>query len=501
VSTVKQIKRLAGESFVYGIAGIFTRFIGLFLFPFYSKVLLPKEYGILGMYNATFFFLFLFVAFSMDSAAFRFFFDSDASDNKQRKIVSNWFFFQMTTSAVLIIITFLLSNFWGKVIFGDYVESSRLIKLMALAIVLYAIPNILEVWYRIQRKPIDAVLFALITSSLSILISLWCILKLKLGVKGFIYGQIAGYLIGSVYGLLILKEWIKIKLLDKRLIRSMLHYASPLIPAAIASQALVFLTSYYLKSNLDFTQLGLYSIGNTLASAIGLITGAFGQAWSPFAFSISNSNSAPKTYSTVLTLYCLLLGFVCLTFSIFLPDILKVLTNHNYYDSEIVGTILSYNIFFVSTSVIGITGCGIIKKTAPYAKAVIFGSILSLILMMVLGHFLEKEGAALGILLGQLIIPIIVFKSSQQYYPIPYSFKKVGAIISTSILLTIFCKLFISNTFSLIFIGLKVVIIMFFLVITLMIIRKEIKAVIIFLKARPKSIKELGIDNKLKIIS
>jgi O-antigen/teichoic acid export membrane protein len=499
LSTLKQIKRLVGESVVYGIAGIFTRFVSLFLFPFYSRVLLPNEYGVLGMYNATFFFLFLFATFSMDSAAYRFYFDSDNSSIQHKKIISNWFLFQLSVSIGLLIFTILCATFLSRTLFGAYPEPTKLVIWMGIAILLYAVPNIMEAFYRLQRKPIGAVVFTLTTAGLSILISVICILKFHLGVKGFVYGQLGGYFVGSIYGLFVLRKWIKFSFFNIHLLKEMLRYSLPLVPATVASQALIFFTNYYLKNKLDFSQLGLYNIGNILASAIGLLTAAFGQAWSPFAFSIANEKTSLRTYSAVFTVYSLFFSFICLTFSVFLPDILKVLATHNYYDAEIVGTILCYNLFFISTSIIGMTGCGIVKRTAPYAKAVVLAAIVSSVLMMLLSQHFGKEGAAVGILIGQLIIPITVFMTSQRYYRIPYSFSKTIIIIASSILFTILSKLFIGSG-TLKFVALKLFILLLFALISFTIIRDDFKTFFWSIKLKKSLAKNESLENSIDIV-
>ncbi len=199
MSISKHIKKLAGESAVYGVAGIFSRFANLFLFPFYSKVLTPAEYGIIGMYNSTFLFSFVMVCFAMDSATFRFYFDANNEITHQKKTFSNWFFFQLFLSVLLCSIILVASNFWSSFIFKGYANASYITMWLAPVIILYATPTILEVWYRLQRKAVEAVTYSVITTSISITVSLFCVLKFHLGVVGFIYGQIISYFLGTIY--------------------------------------------------------------------------------------------------------------------------------------------------------------------------------------------------------------------------------------------------------------------------------------------------------------
>ena len=45
-SVANQIKQLGGETFIYGIAGTISRFIGIFLVPLYTRVFSSTDYGV-----------------------------------------------------------------------------------------------------------------------------------------------------------------------------------------------------------------------------------------------------------------------------------------------------------------------------------------------------------------------------------------------------------------------------------------------------------------------
>ena len=43
-------KKLLGDSFIYGLSGIITSFIGVFLIPLYTTVFDPEDYGIINQF-------------------------------------------------------------------------------------------------------------------------------------------------------------------------------------------------------------------------------------------------------------------------------------------------------------------------------------------------------------------------------------------------------------------------------------------------------------------
>ena len=66
------IKKLAGETAIYGLSSIVGRFLNYLLMPLYKRVLVPSEYGIVTDLYATSAFLMILYSYRMESAFFRF---------------------------------------------------------------------------------------------------------------------------------------------------------------------------------------------------------------------------------------------------------------------------------------------------------------------------------------------------------------------------------------------------------------------------------------------
>ena len=51
MTVLKNIKNLASDSMIYGLAGIATRVMGVVLTPLYTRVYSPEDYGVFGLVN------------------------------------------------------------------------------------------------------------------------------------------------------------------------------------------------------------------------------------------------------------------------------------------------------------------------------------------------------------------------------------------------------------------------------------------------------------------
>lgn len=424
------IKRLLSDSVVYGLSSIMARVAGFLLLPVYSQILVPGDYGILGLYNSTFFLTLVVIVFCMDNATYRFYFDSTTVTH-QRYTTATWIWFQLVLSSILLLLAFFFSEPIGKFLF-KIPEGYRIVQYMAVSITLYTLPNIQEVWFRIKKKPWGAFSFALVTTIINIALTYYFIVFERTGFWGFIKAQVVSYGIGTLISLYLLRHHLLPRYFNPKLLRQMIQYAFPLVPAMALNIGIPWICYFVLSRQHDYTETGLYNMGNTFASILTLITNSFAQAYLPFAFSIMNKEEAPQIYSRVFILYIAGLSLLTFGYGLFSLDVLKIITRPQYYGSWFVMVILAYHYFILSTTTLANIGAGIQKNAKPFSVSFIIAAAVSIALFFILIPFWGKEGAAVGLLIGQLCVPIISFHYSQRMYPIPYDFKTgIGIIISS----------------------------------------------------------------------
>jgi O-antigen/teichoic acid export membrane protein len=429
------LKKLLSDSMVYGLSGIMAKFVGFLLLPLYSKILSPADYGVLGLYNSSFFLLFVFLVFGMDSATFRFYYDNDEVEH-QMATTATWVWFQLGLSLLFLVAVFFLRKPIGQMVFG-IPEGGQIAFYMACSLTLYALPNIQEVWFRIKRKPWGAFSFSIFVTLINIGLTYYFIVYERIGFWAFIKAQVISYGIGSVISLYLLRHQILPRHFRLKLLQQMLKYAFPLVPAMAFHIGIGWVCNYILSQQHNYTETGLYNMGNTFALVLNLVTTSFAQAYLPFAYSIMKRDDARQIYSRVFIFYISGMGLLAFGYGLFSLDVLKLVTRPEYYGSWLVMIILAYHYFLLSTAMFGNIGAGIQKNSKPYSMAVAIGAISSIVLFLVLIPVLGKEGAALGLLLGQLCVPVITFYTSQRMYPIPYNFRMAAGIVLSSVVCSV----------------------------------------------------------------
>ena len=101
------LKKLIGQTAIYGSSSIIGRFLNYLLTPFYVHIYSNEQYGIITEMYAYVAFLVIFLTYGMETALFRF---STNYPKKKNTIYANTLFSLTTTSSIFI----LLATFFSQ---------------------------------------------------------------------------------------------------------------------------------------------------------------------------------------------------------------------------------------------------------------------------------------------------------------------------------------------------------------------------------------------------
>nr|WP_255502093.1 polysaccharide biosynthesis C-terminal domain-containing protein [Algoriphagus sp. AK58] len=468
---------------IYGLSGILTKFISVFLTPIYTRVYSPEDYGVIGILTNAYFLVSIILVFALDNSTARWFYDS-SDFSERKKIINTWLWSYLVFSIVACLFFFFSADFWANLLLKEYSNGIYLIKLLALTLPLLVWPSVGVNVLRFERKAKKAIFLSLFQSFMLILLNVVFVVILKFGVEGVYYAQLFGTLIILPLVFYLLKDWLGFpNLFEFKLFKSMVKYSFPFVPASLGFWIVNLSGVFFINEYLDKIDVGLFQIGVSVAAVTGLATNAFQQAWSPFAFSILNQPNNKEIYAASFQLFVLIVGSACMAVSIFSSEILIILTTPQYFKAKIVASILTFNYLFMGITSIASLGSAIAKTTTPLGFISVLSSIVLIGLNFLLIPYLGKEGAALSICISQLIIPVYMFWKSQKLYYIPFDFSKNFIMIILFILGSFSIYLF--PEFGLVFtIFLKLILISIFFFILLFINRNEVRKILTVFKIK-----------------
>ncbi|MDF1502501.1 oligosaccharide flippase family protein [Roseisolibacter sp. H3M3-2] len=432
---MRRLRELAGETLVYGISPIISRFVSLFLVPVYTRLFTPEDYGVFSLVNGTFYIAAIFVVLALDSAAHRWFWEFD-DEPRRKQVIASWVWCQLATSTLVAFVIIAAASPLSHTIIGRS-DGTGYLRLIAIALPLNILSGVTTNWLRMQRRAWATTAYALGTSLFQIAVTLLLVVKMEIGLRGVFVGQLLTFALATVVGARLLRGWMSYRLVRLPLLRDMLRFSLPLTAASLAMWVVNFSDRYILQLLGSTADVGLYSVGVSLAGGLALLTQGFQMAWGPFSMSIKDAADAKPTYASVFLVYLLGGSAAAAALALFAPEVFLLLTTPAYSRSAEVVGLLSVSYLMIGLTYIANTGPLIVKTTTPTGVAIVLAAVMNVALGFLLVPRLGMIGAATATMVAQALTPIYVFYRSQTLYPIPYRFGAGACIVGCTIVLAV----------------------------------------------------------------
>ncbi len=433
-----QLGRLGKHSAIYGLGGLVSRILAVLLLPLYTRYLSPSDYGTVETLIALTTVLGILLRLGITSAFFRFYFDSPDATHR-RLVLRTSFWFTMGMATVGLAAGLALSGEISNALFG----SSDDAELVAAAFVgLWAGMNYeqLTALFRVEERSVAFVTASLANILLTIGATLVLVVALEQGPLGVIVGNFTGTLL--VYAALVgyRREQLGLQF-DRGLLREMNRFGIPLVPTALFLWVTNFSDRIFLVKLADTAEVGLYSVGVRIASAMVLLLTAFRTAWPAFAYSIDDDGEARRTYAFVLTYLVLLTSWVATGLALLSPWLVDWLAAPSFESaSRVVGPLAFAAVAFAGYIVVAI-GVGRARRTqfnwVVTGAAAAVNVTLNLILIPPYGMM----GAAVATIAAYVTMFAGMAWWSQRIYPVPYQWRRVLTAAFTGVVLAVVGKL------------------------------------------------------------
>ena len=417
-----QLKRLGKHSVVYGLGGLVSRILAILLLPLYTRYLTTSDYGAIETLVAASAVLVTLLRAGISSAFFRFYFDADTAAEKTR-VVRTAFWFTMSMSTAALVAGVAVAGPISQLLFSS---GDRAGLVRAALIGLWAQMNYEQMTslFRVEERSTQ---FA--TASIAnVLITIVATIVLVVGFHQHALGVVVGNFIGTLAVYLVLLGYRRYQLgleFDRQLLREMNRFGLPLVPSALFLWGINFSDRLFLVKYIGQGEVGLYSIGVRLASAIVFLQFAFRTAWPAFAYSIKSDDEAKRTYAWVLTYMVLITCWISLALGVLSPWLARLLTKPEFYGGARVVSLLAFaGVAFTAYSVVAI-GVGRARKTQFNWVVTGVAAALNIGLNFVLVPRYGMIGAAISTVVAYVVMFVAMTWNAQRVFPVEYQWRRV----------------------------------------------------------------------------
>ncbi|HEX6889590.1 MAG TPA: polysaccharide biosynthesis C-terminal domain-containing protein [Chryseolinea sp.] len=435
---MSKIKRLAGETVLYGLGSIVPKFLNFLLVRLHTDVFPPDEYGIITKLFAYVAVINIIFTFGMETAYFRFATKTGADEKK---------IFNITQTVVLLIslsFSILLIVFAQPVASALEIPGKENLVIMLVAIMfLDALVAIPFARLRLQKKALQFAAGRLCNISVIIILNIY-FLKLAFDpAVGIDYVVIANVVANASYLFFFIKSLLSWRpSFDKEISPAILTYAYPVMLTGLAGMTNETFSrqtlDWWLPQNFYPGQTSEYALGifgacYKFGMLMNLAVQAFRYAAEPFFFSNATDKGSPTLFATVnhyfVIVCCILLLGVCINL-----DILKYfLGKEEYWQGLTIVPILLLGYLFLGAYYNLSVWFKLTDKTYYGTIITIGGAIITIAANYILIPLAGYWGSSWATFLCYFSMTVACYLIGQRFYPIPYNVGKSIAYIAVTL--------------------------------------------------------------------
>lgn len=446
---MSSIKKLAGQTVIYGGTSIISRLIGYLMVPVHTYIFNPSEYGVVGELYAYVSLLIVLLTYGLETAFFRF--NSIVPDDEKNKVYGTSLVSLLITSVIFIAaMLFYNQNVASLLNHGDHPEY---ITWFALVIAFDAISTMPFARLRAQNRPRKFAFVKFANIFVNVFVTLFflivCPWLLKMNVMpdvvnaiydkeiGIGYIFLANLAASAVTLLLLFSEIHPSRLsFNWKLWKQMIFYAFPLLIFGLAGIVNETMDRILLKelspADIAQSQVGIYSACYKISILMTIFIQAFKYAAEPFFFAKAKDSDAKRNYSLVMTYFVLTCSFIFLGVMLYI-DVVQHFIGKDFREGiAVVPILLMANLFlgiFYNLSIwYKLTG-----QTRFGAYISIVGAIITLALNYFLIPVMGYMGSAWATFICYGSMMVISFIIGQKYYHVDYQVGKIFGILALSI--------------------------------------------------------------------
>ena len=423
------LKQLAGETAIYGLSSILARVLNFLFVPIYTRMLTQVQYGVVTEFMAYIAILQVVLVLGLETGCFRF---ANKEGEDPRRVYSSAlaavFGLNLAFLAVMVAFSGPISAALG------YAGYRSVVIYVASILFCDAITAILFAKLRQEHKAVKfAVLktVKILTETVAnlVLFFVWP------AQPDFTYPILAIFISCVLCLVLFIPDIVRLSpVFDGALLKRMLLYSIPLMVAALPGVANDFLDRIlfrYFDTNSEAwrASLGVYQAAVKLAVIMNLFIQMFRYAAEPFFFQRARDKDSKQLYATVMEWFTAFCGLVFLGVTGYI-DIISLLLGRDFRVG--VGVVpvmlLSYMLLGMLFNVsmwYKLSG-----KTNMAIWITLAGLTVTAVVNIVFMPRYSYWASAFAHLGSYLVMFILAAALGAKYYPIPYNWKRIGALFA-----------------------------------------------------------------------
>lgn len=438
---MNQLKKLAGQTVIYGISTILPRFLNYLLVPLFTYTFTnPEDFGINTEIYSYISFLNILLTYGMETAFFNFV----NSEEDKPKVYSTALISLLSTTSLFVLLAFAARTTIAELL--EYSDKTIFITWMILIIASDALMAIPFAKLRAEQKAIKFASVKMVNILVNIGLNIFFIHFCKNAYEtditngttstlgsfydpqiGIGYAFLANVIANLVSLLILTKEFLVLQWQpDFSLLKRMLAYALPMLIVGLAGMVNETFDRIVLKKLLPpdtgMHDLGVYGACYKISILMSIFIQAFRFAAEPFFFSNARQADAKQLNAQVMKYFVIFCSLIFLGTMMNLSWI-KYFVSENYWEGlHVVPVLLLANLFlgiYYNLSV----WYKVTDNTRYGALITIFGAAITLFVNFVFIPKFSYTASAWATFFSYFGMMVLSYYLGKRYYPVRYNIR------------------------------------------------------------------------------
>ncbi|MBL7859422.1 MAG: polysaccharide biosynthesis C-terminal domain-containing protein [Cyclobacteriaceae bacterium] len=432
---MSKIKRLAGETILYGLGSILPRFLNFLLVRLHTDVFAPEEYGVITKLFAYAAVINVVFMFGMETAYFRF---ANKPGADEKRIFNLSQTVVITISILLTVLFIMLANPIAETL--SIPGKSKYVMWLAIILLIDAAVAIPFARLRLQKKAIQFALGKLLNMGILVGLNLYFLYIAFDPAWGVGFVVLANLIANGFYLFFFAKTLIRWRpAFDSTVSPVMVRYAYPIMLTGLAGMTNEMFSrltlEWWLPKNFYPEQTSEYALGifgacYKFAVLMNLAVQAFRYAAEPFFFSNAADKNSPTLFARVNHYFIITCCILLVSVSINMDVLKHFLKREAYWEGLYIVPILLTGYLFLGIYYNISVWFKLTDKTYYGTIITVGGAIITIVANFILIPFYGYLGSSWATLICYLSMTVACYLLGQKYYPIPYYVMKgLGYII------------------------------------------------------------------------
>ena len=384
------MKALLKKLSAFSLGPLFAALVGFITVPVVTYIITPDEYARAGMFTLAQNTIALFLCLGLDQAFIR-----EFHENKDTgKLLSNA---MLLPTVFTVLLDALLLLFRHPISQWLFYSPDEMLAVFALAALFPAmlVERFALMKLRMEEKGLFYSLFTILLKFLTLVFTIVLLVGYQKSFRSVVYAlSLAEIICGLIlFFVLIAGTRLSFASLDRALMKKMLRFGLPLLPASALMWVLTSMDKAMLRIMSTNTELGLYTAAFKIVAILSIIQNCFTLFWTPLSYRWYETNADKRNFSVVMRLVAI--GMTLLSIGLLLAkDLVALVLGSNFTAAIYIFPFLTLHPIMYTMSETTVMGISFKRKSGYNVIVTALSAAANITLNLLLIPIWGAKGAA-----------------------------------------------------------------------------------------------------------